>query len=106
MTHTVSIDVGAPVQLYDAFHAALVEHTGGRIDGLLAHVAWPTESGFRMIEVWTSNEARDRAGQEVIPHIWAALTASGAAPVGDLPEEQVQELDTSGLIIPSADLAV
>jgi hypothetical protein len=106
MTHTVSIDVGAPVQLYDAFHAALVEHTGGRIDGLLAHVAWPTESGFRMIEVWTSNEARDRAGQEVIPQVWAALTASGAAPVGDLPEEQVQELDTSGLIIPSADLAV
>ena len=28
MTHTVSIDVGAPVQLYDAFHAALVDHTG------------------------------------------------------------------------------
>ena len=60
MTHTVSIDVAAPVHLYDVFHAALVEHTGGRIDGLLAHVAWPTESGFRMIEVWTSKEARDR----------------------------------------------
>jgi hypothetical protein len=29
VTHTVSIDVAAPVQLYDAFHAALVEHTGG-----------------------------------------------------------------------------
>jgi hypothetical protein len=28
MTHTVSIDVAAPVQLYDAFHAALVEHPG------------------------------------------------------------------------------
>ena len=39
MTHTVSIDVAAPVHLYDAFHAALVDHTGGRIDGLLAHVA-------------------------------------------------------------------
>lgn len=57
MTHTVSIDVAAPVHLYDTFHAALVDHTGGRIDGLLAHVAWPTESGFRMIEIWTSNEA-------------------------------------------------
>jgi hypothetical protein len=45
MTHSGSIDVGAPVQLYDAFHAALLKHTGGRIDGLLAHVAWPTESG-------------------------------------------------------------
>ena len=42
MTHTVSIDVAAPVQLYDTFHAALVDHTGGRIDGLLAHLAWPT----------------------------------------------------------------
>jgi hypothetical protein len=43
MTHPVSIHVGAPVQLYDAFHAALVHHTRGCIDGLLAHVAWPTE---------------------------------------------------------------
>lgn len=106
MTHTVSIDVAAPVHLYDTFHAALVDHTGGRIDGLLAHVAWPTESGFRMIEVWTSNEARDRANQEIIPQVWAALTASAAAPVGDLPEQRAQELDTRGLIIPSADLTV
>jgi hypothetical protein len=106
MTHTVSIDVAAPVQLYDAFHAALIKHTGGRVDGLLAHVAWPTESGFRMIEVWTSKETRDRAGQEVVPQVWAALTAGAAGTVGDLPEERVQELDTRGLIIPSADLAV
>jgi hypothetical protein len=106
MTHTVSIDVAAPVQLYDTFHAALVEHTGGRIDGLLAHVAWPTDSGFRMIEVWTSDEARNRANQAIIPQVWAALTADRAAPVGDLPEQRVQELDTRGLIIPSADLAV
>jgi hypothetical protein len=78
MANTVSIDVGAPVQLYDAVHAALIKHTGGRIDGLLAHVAWPTGSGFRMIEVWTSKEARDRANQEVIPQVWAALKAGGA----------------------------
>lgn len=26
MTYTVSIDVPAPVQLYDAFHAALLKH--------------------------------------------------------------------------------
>jgi hypothetical protein len=36
----VSIDVAAPVQLYDAFHAAVVEHSGGRLACLLAHVAW------------------------------------------------------------------
>jgi hypothetical protein len=106
MTYTVSIDVAAPVQVYDVFHAALVKHTGGRVDGLLTHIAWPTESGFRMIEVWTSKEARDRVGQEVMPQVWAELTAGSAGPVGDLPEERVQELDTRGLIIPSADLAV
>jgi hypothetical protein len=42
-----------------------------------------------MIEVWTSKEARDRAGQETIPQVWAALTAGGAASVGDLPHERV-----------------
>jgi len=38
--------------------------------------------------------------------VWAALTAGGAGPVGDPPDERVQELDTCGLIIASADLAV
>jgi hypothetical protein len=70
MTHSGSIDVGAPVQLYDAFHAALLKHTGGRIDGLLARRLAHRER-VRMIEVWTSTEARDRAGQEVIPQAWA-----------------------------------
>jgi len=59
-----------------------------------------------MIEVWTTKAARDRASQEVIPQVWATLTAGAAGPVGDLPEQRVQELDTHGLIIPSADLAV
>jgi hypothetical protein len=45
MTHTVSIDVAAPVQLYDAFHAALVEHTGGRIDGCSCISPGPPRAG-------------------------------------------------------------
>ena len=59
-----------------------------------------------MIEVWTAKEARDHAGQEVIPQVWAALAAGAAGPVGNLPQQRVQEMDTRGLIVPSADLAV
>lgn len=106
MTYTVSIDVAAPAELYDAFHAALLEHTGGRVDGLLAHIAWPTPTSFRIIEVWTSKEVRDRAGRELIPRVWSTLMAARPGPPDPRPEERVEELDTRGLVIPSADLAV
>jgi hypothetical protein len=106
MTYTVSIDVAAPAEQYDAFHAALLKNTGGRVDGLLAHVAWPTATSFRIIEVWTSKELRDRASRDIIPQVWATLTATAPGPVDALPEEHVEELDTRGLIIPSVDLAV
>ncbi len=106
MTFTVSIDVAAPAELYDTFHAALLKHTGGRVDGLLAHVAWPTATSFRIIEVWASKELRDRASRDIIPQVWSTLTGTALEPLDALPEEHVEELDTCGLIIPSADLAV
>jgi hypothetical protein len=106
MTYTVSIDVAAPAELYDTFHAALLKHTGGHVDGLLAHVAWPTATSFRIIEVWTSKELRDRASRDIIPQVWATLTATAPGPFDAMPVEHVEEVDTCGLIIPSADLAV
>lgn len=106
MTYTISIDVAAPAQLYDAFHAALIKHTGGRVDGLLTHLAWATSTGFHIIEVWTSKELCDRANQEIIPQVWSTLMATAPAPPDNMPEQHVEELDTRGLVIPSADLAV
>ncbi|MGP3920894.1 hypothetical protein [Nonomuraea sp. 10N515B] len=106
MTYAVTIDVPAPTELYDAFHAALIEHTGGHVDGLLAHVAWPTPTGFRIVQVWTSKEVRDRAGEEVIAQVRSALAASVPDRFGPMPEERVEELDVVGLVIPSAGLAV
>jgi hypothetical protein len=106
MTYTVSIDINAPAELYDVFHAALLEHTGGHVDGLLAHIAWPTATGFRIIEVFASKDHRDRASQDIIPRVWSTLTASEPGPFDAMPDEHVEELDTRGLIIPSANLAV
>src|SRR5262245_59594083 len=106
MTYAVSIDVAASAELYDAFHAALLKHTGGRVDGLLTHVAWPTATGFRIIEVWTSKGLHDRADQELLPQVWSTLMASGPGPVDAMPEQRVEELHTCGLVIPTADLAV
>lgn len=43
-----------------------VEALGGRVpDGLLVHVAGPTDEGFRMIEIWESKAARERFRDEL-----------------------------------------
>lgn len=37
------------------------------VDGLLAHVAGPSETGFRVIDVWESEEAFGKFGETLIP---------------------------------------
>ena len=105
MTYAITIDVPAPSDLYDAFHKALIEHTGGHVDGLLTHVAWPTPTGFRIIEIWTSKETCDQASATVLPQVWSALAASAPDQLGPLPAQQVTELDLLGLVIPPAGVA-
>ncbi|MGZ8697136.1 MAG: hypothetical protein ACXWZ1_07245 [Gaiellaceae bacterium] len=43
-----------------------VEALDGRVpDGLLVHVAGPTDEGFRIIEIWESQAARERFRDEL-----------------------------------------
>lgn len=37
------------------------------VEGLLAHVAGEGESGFRVVDVWESEEAAQRFGETLIP---------------------------------------
>ena len=47
-------DVASSWEQYEHFAAALVEPAP---DGLILHVAGPTDEGFRIIDVWESEEA-------------------------------------------------
>ena len=37
------------------------------VEGLLAHIAGPTDSGFRVIDVWESEEAFASFGEFLVP---------------------------------------
>jgi hypothetical protein len=37
------------------------------VEGLLAHIAGPGESSFRVVDVWESEEAFGRFGESVMP---------------------------------------
>ena len=56
MTHGIEYDVPAPIQFYDAVHAEVLRRVGTAVDGLLLHVARPSERGFRVLEVFTGEE--------------------------------------------------
>jgi hypothetical protein len=100
MTWGVVVDVPAPVEVYDAVHAALLERTGGIVPGLLVHLARATDTGFQVIEVWESRADRDRAEQDVVRPIMSELTG-GQAP----PDDAGSEFEVRGLVIPAAAVA-
>jgi hypothetical protein len=86
--------------LYDAAHAAVGQHTGAKIDGLLVHIGRATSSGFQVIEVWESRKHFDRYNQEVVGPVMADLTQGEPAPAVAPPVE----FDVHGLVIPAANL--
>ena len=101
MTLGVITDVSAPVEVYDAVHAAMLERTGPAVDGLLVHLVRPTADGFQAIEVWKSREDYERGNREVVGPVFAEVL-QGQAP----PPSAVTEFEVRGLVLPRAGLAV
>lgn len=61
MTYAYVQDVAEEWESYERLAAALGD---GVPDGLIVHVAGPTDSGFRIIDVWESQEAWERFRNE------------------------------------------
>jgi hypothetical protein len=77
----------APINAYRAMHQAVLEvvdEEGGG-DGLLLHLAYPTEQGFDLTEVWESKEHLDAFNREVLPKAMAraGLPTDGPQPARD-----------------------
>ena len=96
----VVTEVPAPVELYDAAHAAVGRRSGAKIDGLLAHIGRATSSGFQVIEVWESREHFERYNRDVVGPVMTDLAQGQPAPTGPPPVE----FDVRGLVIPAANL--
>lgn len=67
MTYGVIVRVPAPIEAYDASHAAIVEAVGDRrIPGFILHAARATDDGFEIIEVWESREHYQTFNRDVV----------------------------------------
>lgn len=102
MTWGMTVDVAAPVELYDAIHTALLDRTGASVEGLLVHIARETDTGFQVIEVWESRTGYRRYAEGILAPVLAAL-AGGHAPEGGQTE---RPFDIRGLVVPGAGIAV
>ncbi len=61
MPYALVEDVAASWENYGPFADALADHTPS---GLILHAAGPTDEGFRIIELWESEEAWQRFAAE------------------------------------------
>jgi hypothetical protein len=101
MVYGIVLDVPAPIEFYDALHAAIGRRGGHAPDGLLLHVGRATDGGFQVMEVWESEEQCDRFNADVVGPSLAEL--SDRQPT-EGPE--VATFEPRGLIIPAASLLV
>jgi hypothetical protein len=102
MTWGVTVDVAAPVELYDAMHAALLERIGFSVEGLLVHLARQTDDGFQVIDVWESQEAHDRYTDDVLVPLLTELSGGRAS----REDQSERPFEVRGLVLPRAGIAV
>lgn len=102
MTYNIILDVPAPIELYDASHAAVRDVVGGDDVGLVVHVARATDAGFEILEIWQSREACQDFYRDTWPQVAARIPGAG-----DLEPPPAREFDIRGLIVAGrADLSV
>ena len=92
--------VSAPIEAYKAVHQAVLEvvgEEGGGSDGLVLHLAYATDRGFDLTEVWESRGQFEAFNREVFPK---AMARAGMPMEG--PEPELVEFDPVGVIAPRA----
>jgi hypothetical protein len=65
--------IPAPIEVYHSIHKAVLEvvdEEGGG-EGLVLHLAYPTQAGFDLTEVWESKEDLDAFNRDVFPKAMA-----------------------------------
>ncbi|HUQ62837.1 MAG TPA: hypothetical protein VM121_03685 [Acidimicrobiales bacterium] len=64
---------GGTAEQYEQIVARLTDGKGLNslsdwpVEGILSHVAGPTDNGWRVVDVWESEEAFQRFGEVIIP---------------------------------------
>ena len=94
-----TMHVPAPIEAYHAAHKAVldvIDEEGGG-DGLVLHLAYPTDKGFDLTEVWESKEHLDAFNRDVFPK---AMARAGVPMDGPQPEPI--EFIPAGVVTPRA----
>jgi hypothetical protein len=68
-----TMHIPEPIEVYQAMHRAVLEVVDeeGGVEGLVLHLAYPTEEGFDLTEVWESKEELDIFNRDVFPKAMA-----------------------------------
>jgi hypothetical protein len=94
-----TMHVPAPIETYHAIHEAVGEvvgeHGGG--EGLVLHLAYATDRGFDLTEVWESKEQLDAFNHDVFPQ---AMARAGVQMDG--PEPETLEFEPAAVMAPRA----
>lgn len=92
--------VPAPIEAYKAVHQAVLDvvaEDGGGSEGLVLHLAYATDQGFDLTEVWDSKEQFEAFNRDIFPK---AMARAGVPMEG--PEPELVEFNPVGVVTPRA----
>ncbi|MDQ6648882.1 MAG: hypothetical protein M3Z02_01985 [Actinomycetota bacterium] len=95
--YAYQMDVAQPIEMYDRVRPEVERRVGGPLpSGCLMHMVTTTDEGFRVTEVWETQAACDRFGDEVMWKVIAdvlgpEVSAAGPPPNQDLALHRLEQ---------------
>lgn len=91
-----------PIDIYNKMHAAIADVVGTNDPaGLLVHLAYPTEQGYEILEVWESKGQLDAFTRDVVAEAVQRTGLSMEQLEGEIREFDVAEVVTPRVYTPA-----
>ncbi len=85
------MDVAQPIEMYDKVSAEVQKRLGRPTpEGCLIHLVTVTDAGFRVTEVWDSQEAMDKFGDSIMRPTIESIMGSDMAADGPPPSQELK----------------
>lgn len=92
-----------PIEAYNALHKEVADIVGtDDPEGLLVHVAYATETGYDIVEVWESKDQADAFNRDIVSQAFQRLGIPMDGPPPDVTEFEPVEVITPRVNTPTS----
>jgi len=97
------LQINEPIEAYNALHKEVMDLVGSNDPaGLLVHLAYATDRGYQIVEVWESKDQADAFNRDIVSQAYTRLGIPMDGPAPDVTEFEPADVITPRIYTPTS----